>query len=516
MNKQKEIVKTVKNMNSKPNKPTSSNELLTYWPPPPANTSHPKNHNFTKLLKTANLETKPHQIDGVNWILSKETNVPYTEPYMKNTKCGGIIADEMGLGKTIQIIAPIVCNYKPKTLIVLPLVLLDQWKQTIETTTNMYPQIYHPSYKSHYNNANNYVSIKKDNKDDKDDPKDDAIDAAITITTYGMLSKSKSMLLSIKWDRIIFDEAHHLRNTNTRAYICASKLNCNILWLVTGTPIQNKLQDMYSLLSLFGHCNHTLNNKPIFNEIIKHTLLKRTKKSTNIVLPKILEKHIFIDWENNKEMEAALAAHNIAYATRPENAMYSRECRLVALLRAKQSCINPTLLPGNEAHDEDEIGIKIKHVYKTFVENSFAKPKLVFCHYRDEINSIHKILQPHIKNENLQVYIYDGRTTTEERNKILNASNQNAIIDVLLIQIQCGCEGLNLQYFKEIYFTSPHWNPAMEDQAIARCHRIGQTSDIQIFKFFMNPFNTQNTQPEDLSMDLRILEIQKNKKLHHI
>ena len=153
---------------------------------------------------------------------------------------------------------------------------------------------------------------------------------------------------------------------------------------------------------------------------------------------------------------------------------------------------------------------------KTFVENSFAKPKLVFCHYRDEINSIHKILQPHIKNENLQVYIYDGRTTTEERNKILNASNQNAIIDVLLIQIQCGCEGLNLQYFKEIYFTSPHWNPAMEDQAIARCHRIGQTSDIQIFKFFMNPFNTQNTQPEDLSMDLRILEIQKNKKLHHI
>jgi len=82
----------------------------------------------------------------------------------------------------------------------------------------------------------------------------------------------------------------------------------------------------------------------------------------------------------------------------------------------------------------------------------------------------------------------DGRTNQSEREEILN----NQDIDILILQIQTGCEGLNLQHFNEIYFVSPHWNPAIEDQAIARAHRIGQQKEIYVYKFLMNNFDEDN------------------------
>ena len=84
----------------------------------------------------------------------------------------------------------------------------------------------------------------------------------------------------------------------------------------------------------------------------------------------------------------------------------------------------------------------------------------------------------------LEANTFDGRTSHNERNEILTSK-----IDVLILQIQTGCEGLNLQQFKEVYFVSPHWNPAVEDQAVARCHRIGQDEPVDVFKFEMEGFD---------------------------
>ena len=83
-----------------------------------------------------------------------------------------------------------------------------------------------------------------------------------------------------------------------------------------------------------------------------------------------------------------------------------------------------------------------------------------------------------------KIATFDGRTSHGKRSEILTSKN-----DVLILQIQTGCEGLNLQeFFSEVYFVSPHWNPAVEDQAIARCHRIGQQVDVEVFKFEMDGF----------------------------
>ena len=91
------------------------------------------------------------------------------------------------------------------------------------------------------------------------------------------------------------------------------------------------------------------------------------------------------------------------------------------------------------------------------------------------------------KELNLNVCKLDGRSSQESREIILKDKN----IEILILQIQTGCEGLNLQHFNEIYFVSPHWNPAVEDQAIARAHRIGQEKETYIFKFIMKSFDEE-------------------------
>lgn len=104
--------------------------------------------------------------------------------------------------------------------------------------------------------------------------------------------------------------------------------------------------------------------------------------------------------------------------------------------------------------------------------------KLVFCHFRAEID----VLCERLKAASLaNVEFFDGRTSQANRIRLLSGQ-----FEVLILQIQTGCEGLNLQkHFSEVYFISPNWNPAVEEQAVARCHRIGQTKEVQVFRFEM-------------------------------
>ena len=139
--------------------------------------------------------------------------------------------------------------------------------------------------------------------------------------------------------------------------------------------------------------------------------------------------------------------------------------------------------------EDENYSSKISKVVKTILSRKDnGKRKIVFCHFRGEIDYIQSRLTTAFPS--LVVRYLDGRTKESERRQILAP---DAAIDVLILQIQTCCEGLNLQQFSEVYFVSPDWNPSVEDQAIARCHRFGQTEPVVVFRFVMAPFKIPAT-----------------------
>lgn len=439
-------------------------------------------------MKDKNLHEKEYQIEGIEWCLNNEIN---GFEIKKKIIKGGLIADEMGLGKTITMLSLLISNPKELSLIVLPKALLNQWEKIIITLTDEIPYIYH---------GNN---IKKSLQEIM-------ANHNIIITTYGMIAtneKRENKLFEKKWNRIIYDEAHHLRNKKTAIYKGAYILtqNSEINWLMSGTPIQNKKNDFYSLCDIIGIPKSFYMKSENLKELAKNFLIKRTKKDVNIEMPKINEKVVNVEWNNEDEKDISQIIHeNLGFSnlvTRKNLRLNIAmpESKLALLIKAKQSCIMASMI--KDSNIESNNSSKLSKVIETIVNSEKEKKKIVFCHFRAEIDEIYRKLS----SNNYKTEIIDGRTNNSKRISILNNVKN---IDVLILQIQTGCEGLNLQTFSEVYFVSPHWNPSIEEQAIARCHRIGQTEEVNIYRFIMGAHEPeQNSQ----SLEMHTKEVQKRK-----
>ena len=440
---------------------------------------------FAQYIEDAKLDLRTHQSQGVKWLLNNEIN----ENFCDTEKVfGGFLADEMGLGKTIQMTGLIVAN-NMKTLIVVPRSLLEQWRDFIRKTTDLSTLIVHGPKRE----KNISIISKFD----------------VVITTYSLIIDNISQnnpLHKINWGRIIFDEAHHLRNNKTKLFKGAKMLISKIRWIVSGTPIQNSKNDFYSLCDQIGiPQKYYTNPNNLYNIVVKF-ILKRTKDEINLHLPQLNIEEIKVDWQTNEEKLLAQEIHSLLSFS---NLNISEKnlggkfglTTLPLLMRAKQCCVYPKLLQEkvveiikHENNELDQDNIKdtllkgtqgrskinaLLNKIEERIDNN--NNKIIFCNYKAEID----IIEKELKNRKIKVEKFDGRCTQSDREKILKDKN----IEVLILQIQTGCEGLNLQHFNEIYFVSPHWNPAIEDQAIARAHRIGQDKETYIFKFIMNGFD---------------------------
>ena len=437
---------------------------------------------FKEYLDRTKMEHKQYQYDGVQWMLNNELRADPVAGVR-----GGFIADEMGLGKTIMMIGTMLCNFRARTLIVVPPVLVDQWYAQIYRTTGHKPLIYHGNKKKQ---ISQFLLSQ----------------ASIVITTYGAITLTKKQidanavtpLHQLQWARVIFDEAHHLRNKNTTRHISAKKLQANIRWLVSGTPVQNKRQDFYSLCSLLGLPASFYTEVDNLPKLTADFVLKRTKTGVGIKMPNVVHGKNMVSWGNRKEMELSEEIHS-ALGFSHVSASKSRDFVanslskggvLSLILRARQTCIYPKLLSKTLSQNDNlstyseafNCSSKLDFALdKILQRKDNGCGKLIFCHFREEIDEIAARLRA---GGMAKVATFDGRTTGGKRVEALNDKN-----DALILQIQTGCEGLNLQEnYSEIYFISPHWNPAVEDQAVARCHRIGQTKPVYVERFEMSPF----------------------------
>lgn len=473
---------------------------------------------FHDFLTAANLEKKEYQTEGIRFCLRNEISPPAL-PFQTCIR-GGIVADEMGLGKTIMMIGLIIANFKERTLVVLPVALVKQWEQQILKNAGHKALVYYGPEKRKIT--------------------DEALAKAhVVITTYGHMIRRdisvsttthpisdpihnsytpKNRLYGLVWDRVIFDEAHHVRSKNTQIFRSVATLKAKIRWFVTGTPIQNSIHDFYSLCALLGIEASYYANKDNIREIVTSFVLKRTKKSVGLTLPPLTTHTVSVKWESRSEMLLSRSLHSgiaclmpavvedaaatATPATNPAPALPDIDrdaaprwfpepsvAKIGRMLQAKQSCIYPRLacrrsIPQMPPIEDLNYCSKISKVVETIIANKCnGKRKIVFCHFRGEIDYIQeRILED---SPELNVRYLDGRTKESERRIILAP---DADVDVLILQIQTCCEGLNLQQFSEVYFVSPDWNPSVEDQAIARCHRFGQKDPVTVYRFIMEPF----------------------------
>jgi len=450
-------------------------------------------HRFNNFIKTANLKYNKYQEDGLKWCLLQE-----------KINTGGIIADEMGLGKTILSLGLIISNVKPRTLIVLPSILVNQWVDIIKNKLNVKPVVY-------YGVNRNRIT------------KDELINSKIVITTYGVVAqidtdrknkslKNENYLPDIEWSRIIFDEAHHMRNRKTQKYTSSMKLNSQIKWCITGTPIQNRINDLVSLFTILNYDRkYVIKNKEL---LIEEKILRRKKIDVGLILPKLNQINVTVTWKT--EAEKILSNKFDFTRNSKPNKLKTHLCssHLTEYLRGRQICISPLLLK-NKVDELVDQGL-LKEKYKTLFNSSSKingvievikrnkndNKKIIFCHFNEEMDLLYDELTYNKYYNHNEIFKFNGNISNRERKMIL----ENNDTKILIIQIQTGCEGLNLQQYNEIYFVSPSWNPSIEDQAVARCHRYGQEKEVYVYKFNMENLSNQ------INMDSYIDNTQENKR----
>lgn len=450
---------------------------------------------YREFIKKTGLKYNRYQEIGVRFMLEKE----HTESRYKIR--GGILADDMGMGKTIQILGLIYSNIKKRTLIIVPRGILEQWERIIYDILGYKSNIYH--------------GIRKD--------KDRIEDSLLTITTYGTIitERATKEIHSKEWGRIIYDEAHHMRNKKGKYYESATRLRGENIWLLTGTPIQNQLSDFKSLCSILGINPDVMKNIDIIQKIKREIVLRRMKEEVGIEIKRYNTEDVYVDWETEEEYRFAYDMHSIMEFTNITRSNVNKLIKYLSnsgvnvsiLLRMRQICICPATLIGynEELVDDGIIGeeeskeilkgmSKINKVINDIkIRKTNGNKKIIFTYFRKEI----EILEKRLSEEGMIVGVINGSTTHRQREEILNDKG----IDILILQIMSANEGLNLQEYNEIYFTSPHWNPSVEDQAICRSYRMGQKKEVQVYRYIMKGFGKKS-----ISIEEYILEIQGMKR----
>jgi len=432
-----------------------------------------------------NGELKEYQLEGLNWLLK-----------LHSMNINGILADEMGLGKTIQTIALLgYLNLKCDNithLIIVPKVTIKNWEKEINKWLPKIKLLYFYGDKDERKILSEHT-IKESHYD-------------IILTTFECSMKEKAALSSLNYEYLIIDEAHRLKNDQAKFSMIVRKFNSKHRLLLTGTPFQNNLHELWSLLNFLmpNIFNDSEEFDRIFNldtateegqmkivkqihQLLKPFVLRRLKSEIKYKIPPKKEIFLYVGLSQlQKNMYKQILSKNIDIV----NGVNKDRIQLLnILMQLKKVCNHPYLFPNIEEgppYIEGEhliynsMKLKILDILLKKIHSETDNKVLIFS----QMTTLLNILDDYCRYRNFAYLRMDGQTSSEDRDKrIEEFQNPNSDKWLFLISTRAGGLGINLHAANIVILYDSDWNPQVDLQAIDRAHRIGQTKPVIIYRF---------------------------------
>lgn len=395
---------------------------------------------------------------------------------LESVHFGGILADEMGLGKTLQMIAYLSSLNREEiglpSLVVCPASLILNWGDEFRK--------FAPQVKAHliYGNAAQRKKLLEE-----------AAEADVIVTSYELLRQDLNQYQAMEFYCCVLDEAQHVKNQTTQISKAVKQVNCRQRFILTGTPIENRLSELWNLFDflmpgyLFSHTAFVQKlEKPIIKsgnqeagaqlqKLVQPFLLRRLKKDVLKELPPKLE-YVRSVPLSEEERKVYLAAVNAAKGTL--SGSDSKLKILAALTQLRQICCDPALCFENYHGEASKLEACLE-LCSGMVENGHQI--LLFSQFTSMLD----ILRPRLDELGISSFTLQGSTPKEKRAELVKDFNAGKA-SVFLISLKAGGTGLNLTAADVVIHYDPWWNIAAQNQATDRAHRIGQQANVQVYK----------------------------------
>ncbi|GAA0079090.1 DEAD/DEAH box helicase [Clostridium sp. CTA-5] len=432
-----------------------------------------------KVPKTLKASLREYQINGYKWLKS-----------LSYLGFGGILSDEMGLGKTIQIISFLLSESNKKSLVITPTSLIYNWYEEFRK--------FAPSLK---------IGIVHGELKNRTKVLEDIKKYDVLITTYGTLRNDCLKYENIKFDNLIIDEAQNINNPKSKVTESVKSINAKIKFALTGTPIENNLIDLWSLFDFImpGYIfskevfskrfiNKDEKSKQELRIMIKPYILRRLKRDVIKELPDKIENKFFVEMTTDQKKIYKTYIKDIQNKLKQIENSNNRITIFSYLTRLRQLCLDPSLIVEEYEGGSGKINIA-KELIKKSIENNHKI--LLFSQFT---SVLYKVCNE-LKNEKIEYLYLDGSTPSKERIRLVEEFNNNKELKIFLISLKAGGTGLNLTSADMVIHFDPWWNPAIEEQATDRAHRIGQKNVVQVIKLITKE-----------SIEEKILLLQEDKK----
>jgi SNF2 family DNA or RNA helicase len=457
-------------------------EDLDQPPPPELDRLRPLLEGF-EGIRHSNLpngfsgELRPYQQRGVDWLA-----------FCREAGLGCVLADDMGLGKTIQALAAA----KGKTLVVSPKSVLFNWLAEV--------QKFRPDLK-----VATYAGTRR------------ALDttADIVLTSYPILRNDIDVLAGVTWDTVILDESQTIKNPDSQVARAAYKLKGNWRVTLSGTPVENRLDELWSQLHftnpglLGGRADFQERwAEPInlgdaaaaarLRERIRPFVLRRMKREVATELPPRTDAIMYVELDETERttydaIRAATQREIVKLLESGGGVMAALE----ALLRLRQAACHQALLPnGMRGAATPQSSSKLERLMEALADAvADGHRALVFSQW----TSLLDLIEPHLRASDTRFVRLDGSTV--DRGAVVNEFQAESGPPVMLLSLMAGGTGHNLTAADHVFLVDPWWNPAVEDQAADRTHRIGQDKPVMVYRMVARD-----------TVEERILELQERKR----